>query len=414
MMESGEDGVSMIRSCLTAKLRNIDGKILGKDGKPMQVYRRVQFDGSKQHVEPLCNDASHAVSDAIKNKLVCISELRSDKIMEGAALAIPLSAVEEVSARFENTLYGYFISNRLAFPLVENYVKNTWARFGLKRIMLDDGIFLFQFDTKEGMERIIENGPWLIQGMPLILNVWTPSSALRKEEIKKAPVWVKMNHVPIAAYSEVGLSLITTQIGCPIMLDSYTSNMCVRSWGKNEYAMSGASLAQRWNLPDSALIEVSADRDLMESIVIAILLGKGKGHTLATIEIEYEWKPPVCSICKIFDPTNDKCPNIPSDSEEVDVEIFMEDDRRKQVDSIRASTPNDTARLKFTWNQKPKGKDEILKKLDCVLTNLEFNDLFQGAHAIFQPYRISDHSSAILKIPWQVAVKPKPFKFVEN
>ncbi|GJW44970.1 RNA-directed DNA polymerase, eukaryota, reverse transcriptase zinc-binding domain protein [Tanacetum coccineum] len=69
------------------------------------------------------------------------------------------------------------------------------------------------------------------------------------------------------------------------------------------------------------------------------------------------------------------------------------------------------AGLKFTWNQKPKGKDGILKKLDRVLTNLEFNDLFQGAHAIFQPYRISDHAPAVLKIPWKVAVKPKPFKF---
>ncbi|GKA24782.1 hypothetical protein Tco_0710815 [Tanacetum coccineum] len=61
--------------------------------------------------------------------------------------------------------------------------------------------------------------------------------------------------------------------------------------------------------------------------------------------------------------------------------------------------------------QKPKGKDEILKKLDRVLTNLEFNDLFQGVHAIFQPYRISDHAPSVLKIPWKVAVKPKPFKF---
>nr|GEW20127.1 reverse transcriptase domain-containing protein [Tanacetum cinerariifolium] len=42
MMESGEDGVSMIRSCLTAKLRNIDGKILGKDGKPMQSVMIIE------------------------------------------------------------------------------------------------------------------------------------------------------------------------------------------------------------------------------------------------------------------------------------------------------------------------------------------------------------------------------------
>ncbi|GKE96045.1 hypothetical protein Tco_1580900, partial [Tanacetum coccineum] len=160
-MESGEDGVPMIRSCLAAKLRNINGKILGKDGKPMKAYRWVQFDASKQNVDPMIKEPCQAVNEEVKNvneaadhantgfyasllhkqpskKVVRISELRSDEVVEGAVVAIPLSAIEEVSARFENTLYGYFIGNRLAFPLMENYVKNTWAKFGLKRIMLDD------------------------------------------------------------------------------------------------------------------------------------------------------------------------------------------------------------------------------------------------------------------------------------
>ncbi|GJT04882.1 hypothetical protein Tco_0839344 [Tanacetum coccineum] len=43
--------------------------------------------------------------------------------------------------------------------------------------------------------------------------------------------------------------------------------------------------------------------------------------------------------------------------------------------------------LHFTWNQKPK------------------------VHAIFKPYRISDHSPSVLSIPSRVKLKPKPFKF---
>ncbi|GKC80929.1 hypothetical protein Tco_1136646, partial [Tanacetum coccineum] len=67
--------------------------------------------------------------------------------------------------------------------------------------------------------------------------------------------------------------------------------------------------------------------------------------------------------------------------------------------------------LHFTWNKKPKGKDGILRKLDRVLANLEFQDCFLGAHAIFKPYRISDHSPSVLSIPSIGKVKPKPFKF---
>ncbi|GJR71446.1 hypothetical protein Tco_0083811 [Tanacetum coccineum] len=399
---------------------------------------------------------------------------------------------------------------------------------------------------------------------------------------------VKLRHVPIVAYSEIGLSLIMTQIGRPIMLDSYTSNMYLRSWGRKESAR--------------ALIEISLKYDFMESIVIAILLSDGKGHTLATVNIEYEWKPPRCSLCSTFDHNDDMCPKCPkettmkvvvendgfievkrkknkskqprqvdgiritkpslnlhykrvekgesskfqqpantkniyvpfgekvtneasssdetnsseeawnnakrvlevineSDSEDVDQEIIMEE--RSGVSSFGpavtegASTPGGKSHvlsskldrlctnvfrhwswtsngalclkahydqvmharlwlkadkkelfcsfiyahnrpwcmlgdfnaalnledmlsgssnidismrefkdcvediemmdvhrsgLMFTWNQKPKGSDGVLKKIDRVMANLEFNDVFAGSYAVFQPYRISDHA----------------------
>ncbi|GKF25004.1 zinc knuckle CX2CX4HX4C containing protein, partial [Tanacetum coccineum] len=165
------------------------------------------------------------------------------EVVDGARVTIPLEAVEEVSSRFQNTLYGFFIGKRLAFRLVENYVKNTWAKFGLKRVMLESDFFLFQFETKEGMERVMEGGPWLIRLVPLFLNIWTPNTSLVKDKITSAPIWIKLHHVPIVAYSE--------------------------SWGRKEYAR--------------ALVEVSAVEELMESMVIAIPHNDGKGHSLATI-----------------------------------------------------------------------------------------------------------------------------------
>ncbi|GJY93449.1 putative RNA-directed DNA polymerase [Tanacetum coccineum] len=67
--------------------------------------------------------------------------------------------------------------------------------------------------------------------------------------------------------------------------------------------------------------------------------------------------------------------------------------------------------LQFTWNQKPKGANGILKKLDRIMANMAFNDQFVGAHAIFRPYRVSDHSPFVLYLPTLCKVNPKPFKF---
>nr|XP_043630001.1 uncharacterized protein LOC122601300 [Erigeron canadensis] len=45
------------------------------------------------------------------------------------------------------------------------------------------------------------------------------------------------------------------------------------------------------------------------------------------------------------------------------------------------------------------------------MANAEFSDTFIGANAIFQPYHISDHTPAVLRIPMITTSKRKPFKF---
>ncbi|XP_076934499.1 uncharacterized protein LOC143600808 [Bidens hawaiensis] len=67
--------------------------------------------------------------------------------------------------------------------------------------------------------------------------------------------------------------------------------------------------------------------------------------------------------------------------------------------------------LQYTWNQKPKGDSGLMKKLDRIMGNQVFNDIFPGSYVEFQPYRISDHTPAILSIPLSKKFCPKPFKF---
>nr|GEU31113.1 hypothetical protein [Tanacetum cinerariifolium] len=484
---------------VASKVKNIERKIR----MPMRIVTFVQplNDVTKTHINPNgdiggsietsdctpvsnslpAKDHSGSFADILQRKgvkrVVKVKELRNSEHVDGADVAIPMEAVKEVSSRFDNTLYGYFIGHRLAFPLVE------------------------------GMESVMENGPWLIRRMPLMLNVWTPNTDLKKEEIKCAPLWVKLHHVPIVAYL--------------------------------------------------------------------------KGHTLATVEIEYEWKPPRCSTCVIFDHMIEKCPNNPivevepkvndedglfevkkkkhkvqqtskakhndglrlnkpsvnfyyrkvekgktsktsnndntkpkkqiskenvrvgkldssvvpnvrtassevevknsssslgdedtdwevegsklnvineSDSDDVDDELIMYIQRRVLWNSLGlhkhyvrdrpwcilgdfnaalfhhdSSAGNSSidilmhkfkeyveeievmdvqhSGLQFTWSQKPKGSSGLLKKIDRIMANLKFTDIFTGAHAIFKPYRISDHAPSILNIPTITKPKSKPFKF---
>ncbi|GKD92107.1 hypothetical protein Tco_1371944, partial [Tanacetum coccineum] len=79
---------------------------------------------------------------------------------------------------------------------------------------------------------------------------------------------VKLHGVLVTTFSEDGLSSIATKLGTSLMLDSYTFDMCMQSWGRSSYAR--------------AMIELRADVE--------------------------------CAWCNVFGHVRDECPtNISSD-----------------------------------------------------------------------------------------------------
>ncbi|GKC89077.1 protein LAZ1 [Tanacetum coccineum] len=351
-----------------------------------------------------------------------------DKV-DNSDFVLPLAAVNAMKHKFENTLVGFFVGKMVAFTLHKNYVMNTWSKFGFEKVMSDD----------DGVTRI--------------------------------PVWVKFHKVPVVAYSEDGLSLLATQFGTPIMLDTFTSAMCVEAWGHVGY--------------DRALIEVCADNELkqecpkrvLEKIMpdvevhddgfITVNKKKAKGKSGAPnqkgnfngssngVKLQNLFEK-LNEITSIVDPSDAKgkeetggeftSQNVSNgdDSDSEIEEVFTEENPNTFIQK-GASTPYEevTNKLKeeyygflnsamrefkecvsdievmdvtssgihYTWNQNPRGGGGILKKLDRIMANMDFIDSFPGAYAIFQPYRILDHSPAILKLPSLIAAKPKPFKF---
>ncbi|GJR23305.1 putative reverse transcriptase domain, reverse transcriptase zinc-binding domain protein [Tanacetum coccineum] len=203
------------------------------------------------------------------SKKLNFCSLSNEEKIENSDVVLLKHATDKVMSRYENTLVGYFMGKTIASTVVENYVKNTWSKFGVQKVMkTDNGVFLFKFSSLTGLEQ--------------------------KGEVTKVPVWVKLHGVPVLAYSDVGLSLIATQIGKPIMLDAFTSLMCVESWGRISFTR--------------ALIEVSAKSSLKTEVVMAIPNDEDDGHTKEVIRVEYEWTPPHCVDCKNFGHSIKQCP----------------------------------------------------------------------------------------------------------
>ncbi|GJU39274.1 hypothetical protein Tco_1192231 [Tanacetum coccineum] len=391
-------------------------------------------------------------------KVVKISELKNEEIVDGAAVAIPLDAVEEVSSRFENTLYGYFIGKRLAFRLVENYVKNTWSKYGLKRIQLHDEFFLFQFDTKEGMEGVLESGPStyaralievkadseLKDSIVIAILIgkdkghtlatidieyeWKPPRRVEKGDASKTnenKVMPKDTIQPKPKVSDPKLS-VKLHNSFSSLGDGEDAEE-LPNVGETSLPVKGFLMINiaSWNIRGLNFSpkqnEVRQDDQAIHTRVWLKAEKKELFYSFIYAHNRYThcralWKSlnlhksnvrdrPWCLMgdfnVALF--LNDTL--VGSSHIDISMREFKECVADIEVANVQQSG------LQFTWNQKPKGTAGILKKLDRVMVNLALNDAFVGAHAIFKPYRVSDHSPSMLNIPTLAKSKPKPFKF---
>ncbi|GJU12182.1 hypothetical protein Tco_1134578 [Tanacetum coccineum] len=79
---------------------------------------------------------------------------------------------------------------------------------------------------------------------------------LLKEDVGNVLFWVKFHGIPMTTFSEDGLSANATKLGTPLMRKSYTSDMCMQSWGRISYTR--------------AMIDLPADVELKDTIVVAM------------------------------------------------------------------------------------------------------------------------------------------------
>nr|GEV99217.1 hypothetical protein [Tanacetum cinerariifolium] len=138
-------------------------------------------------------------------------------------VVVPVESIRVVSHMFANLAYGFFLGKRVAYPVVANYVRNMWGKFGLSS----------NYSQKE-----------------------EPICEFIKEDVGSVPVWVKLHGVPVTTFSEDGLSAIATKLDTPIMLDSYTIDMCLQSWGRLSYARVMIELRGFVELKDTIMVDM--------------------------------------------------------------------------------------------------------------------------------------------------------------
>ncbi|KAL0287711.1 UNVERIFIED_CONTAM: hypothetical protein Sradi_7118100 [Sesamum radiatum] len=129
--------------------------------------------------------------------------------------------VENGSKRWNMTAVGYFLGRKPYFHHLEAFAKKTWKSL-IRVTATVNGFFFFQFTSTAAMEEVIEGGPWLFQGQPIVLQRWEPGMSLRKQKHTQIPVWIRLKHLPMEYWTSEGLSVVASGVGKPLYSDAVT------------------------------------------------------------------------------------------------------------------------------------------------------------------------------------------------
>lgn len=208
---------------------------------------------------------------------------------------IPMALTKGMANTFRTVLYGYFLGPRIPFPIVLRSVQNAWGKFGFRDATVNGhGFFFFRFNDEGGCSQVVESSPLMIKGIPLFVAPWDPSKGIHKPEHTTCPLWIKFYNIPLVAFNREGISRIASAVGVPLKMDACTTNTCDNTWGRTSFA--------------KVLVNVWASGDLTREVEVVIPHLSGKGEDVVKVELEYDWEPTQCSICKIFGHKVSSCP----------------------------------------------------------------------------------------------------------
>ncbi|PWA78481.1 hypothetical protein CTI12_AA215700 [Artemisia annua] len=209
-------------------------------------------------------------------------------------IAISVEDIKKGSEACALQLYGYFVGTSMDYRVVNANLSKMWRVYGISDITKTNaGLFYFKFKNEEGMKAVLESGPWMINNVPLVLNVWEPGIWLEKVEPSTIPIWVCVYGIPMELCNGNGIGKIMSGVGRPMLMDRLTKERCLKKSGKLDFAR--------------VLVEVSASEVLPTSLEIEYPVIGNRPARVGKLDVKYQWKPPQCTFCSTFGHSTVSC-----------------------------------------------------------------------------------------------------------
>nr|GEV37364.1 RNA-directed DNA polymerase, eukaryota, reverse transcriptase zinc-binding domain protein [Tanacetum cinerariifolium] len=202
----------------------------------------------------------------------------------------------------------------------------------------------YDFNLEEQKSMEISTNTWLVKtgACPIcraLVGIGREESSFSSEECKaehsKLLVWVRMTDVPLEAWSIDGISALASSVGNPLITNNMTANMCHNGIGRMDFAI--------------VLVEMDDGKEFKKEIEVQYRDGENKIKGIKKVNATYDWKPIVCTHCKVFGHDFNGCKKRTKTQEEIDME-------KKRIEDLERGK-------KFESMEKTANKYSILESL---------------------------------------------------
>ncbi|GJZ62669.1 zinc knuckle CX2CX4HX4C containing protein [Tanacetum coccineum] len=133
--------------------------------------------------------------------------------------------IKEGSKKWQLTLCGYFVGCKMHINELRYNIRRMWSRHGFKDVTKNDcGMFFFKFHHEKGMNFVVDNGPWMVNNKPLVIQKWDVNMCVDKIE--------------------------PDVIGKPLIMDAVTASICKLGVGRLGFARVLVEVQAKKGIPD--------------------------------------------------------------------------------------------------------------------------------------------------------------------
>ncbi|KAJ1392784.1 Ribonuclease H-like superfamily [Sesbania bispinosa] len=301
-----------------------------------------------------------------------------------------------------HTLIGKIISHKvLNRNTTKTMILKGWGqKCDVSISDIGPNCYLFHFNGKQAMKKVIREAPWNVMGLHLSIQPWAPEISLEELSFSLSPFWIQIHGLPIDMMTVSNAAKIGSRMGTVLRVKNPTidghllrSFIRIRILININHPLITGCWVPRKNLPKAwisfkyeQLMDYCYNCENGESNV--------SGPSPTMIDLNSGLIQPGLGPIEMEDIQFTK-----EDFGLKEAVITFDYQSPKRNGSNAASLMDlEISGSKYIWSNNRRGDQEVKEKIDRVLTNFEWRTLYPHAEALAVPPISSDHTPIILDI----------------